>query len=94
MGFSGLPVQIGGPDHGDGFAQELRLSSQGAGRFSWVVGAFYFERKRTAFTRLNVPGAADLLGLDSDLLQATEIHLRDTEAALYGEGSYQITPRL
>lgn len=92
--FADLPLRIRNPDRGAGFAQELRLTSQGDGPFSWVAGAFYFNRRRHAVSEFEVPGAAEALGYETDILQLARLHLKDTERALYGEGSYRIDDRL
>lgn len=90
-GLFGLPLISSGPDTSDNLAQELRLTSTGDGRASWVAGAFYFKRKRDAVSLFTAPGAGEIFGVPSDVLIDADLHMRDTEKALYGELSYQLT---
>lgn len=90
-GLLGLPLYSRGPDISDNVAQELRLTSALEGRASWVAGAFFFKRKRDVVTQFFAPGAGELFGAPTDLLIDADIHMQDTEKALYGEFSYAFT---
>jgi iron complex outermembrane recepter protein len=61
------------------FTQELQLSSQGAGKLSWVAGLFYMDEHLDILN--------EFLFLH-DYIQETE------SSAIYGEATYSLTDRL
>jgi iron complex outermembrane receptor protein len=74
------------------FSQELRLSSNGDGRLSWLAGAFYMEEEIDRSERFTgefgpplVPGAAVLLNGDVAFTQNAET----TSYAVFGQIGYQ-----
>lgn len=82
------------------FTQELRLVSTGAGPLSWIVGAFYSDYESTGFSKeftpgfdlyaINVWGTGGAPRLDS-LEYFAPGDTKLTEAAAFGEISYQFT---
>ena len=88
----------------DSVIEELRLVSKNTGPFEWVAGAYY-SRQDSAFAgapyvspsvtaALNITGGLSRLspgGIESDNQIIDRI---DSEAALFGEVSYQITHSL
>ena len=67
------------------FDQELRLNRSRAGRFEWLAGLSFIRASTDA--KILVKGLADALPL-------LTLKRSVTEAALYGEASFAITPRL
>jgi outer membrane receptor protein involved in Fe transport len=78
------------------FTQEIRLVSQGDGKFSWIGGVFFqdFEQPE-ADSREFTPGYADYLGgsRPDDLEYISVLYEDLTEKALFGEIAFQITDR-
>lgn len=78
------------------FNQELRLVSQGEGRWNWIAGAFYNEFGSDVISREFTPGYAEFLGgpVRPDNLEFFFVQRTDrTEQAVYGEIGYEITDR-
>jgi len=71
----------------DQFTQEFRLASDTDGRFSWQVGAFYFDSDLTLTTE-NFASA----GFVSD--QDTVVKHENETWAIFGQGSYDVTNEL
>jgi len=116
-----VSVDLGYPDAGvllpsnlrdttelDQFTQEVRLSSNGGGRFQWLVGAFYADIDRTYAQRLPTPGYAAVtdatLGAgtsaavangfpDLDSPYNADLPYTLTQVAVFGEASYDVTDR-
>ncbi len=91
------------------FSEELRASSTGNGRFSWVFGAFYKHTSSVAQHTFDVPGysatfpAYNDLGIAifgaggwpwGDLLAFNKLNNHTKEAALFGQADYKIVPNL
>lgn len=74
------------------FTQEVRLASTGEQRFDWVVGAFFQDVRENATQSISAKGQP----VPPPAAQLANIY-RDTsnrQYALFGEGSYDITPEL
>lgn len=92
----------------DGFTQEARLSSNGKGKFQWVVGGFFSDTDRSYKQRLPTPGydaatdatlgagtAASVrngFGIDSPFNSDLPYSLK--QYSVFGEGSYELSDRL
>jgi len=83
------------------FTQELRLSSNGAGPLSWVVGGFYSTMDRDYSQQLLVPGFEAATGIPTagfiaptDGLFWSAIPYTFEQYALFGELTYLISDRL
>lgn len=83
-------------------SQEIRLASSGDGALTWVIGAFYQDRKRDYTQDGYVPGIDAAIGVPSELLgtpgpdtvfYGTQI-VEQQQRALFGEISYEIRPEL
>jgi iron complex outermembrane receptor protein len=90
------------------FTQELRLSSNGDGRWQWLVGAFYADTQRDYAQRLPTPGydvvtdatlgagtaagAANGYGPDSPYNADLPYDLQ--QIALFGEATFDVTDKL
>jgi iron complex outermembrane receptor protein len=71
----------------DQFTQEFRLASQTDGRFSWQIGAFYFESDLVVTT-----DTFSSFGFAS--VQDAKIQQENTTWAVFGQGSYDVTDNL
>ena len=84
------------------FSQELRIASSGDGPLTYVVGAFYQDRKRDYTQDAPVPGIDAFVGVPSTALGAPGPDrafygiqsIRQKQKALFGEISYAFTERL
>lgn len=83
-------------DDQSSFNQELRLVSTTEGPLSWIVGAFYNKFESESTSREFTPGYDAFLGtVRPDALEYISSGFTDlTEQAVYGEISYELTPRL
>ena len=72
----------------DQFTQEFRLASDTDGRFSWQVGAFYFDSELTVTTE-----SFASFGFAGDQ-QDTRIRQENTTWAVFGQGSYDVSDQL
>jgi iron complex outermembrane receptor protein len=92
----------------DSFTQELRLSSSGSGPFQWVVGGFVSQVDRYYRQRLPTPGydaftdarlgagtaaATTAPGFPANSPYAADLPYDISQTAIFGEGSYDITPQ-
>lgn len=76
--------------------QEIRLVSTHGGPFSWVLGAFYNEQKLQRDYREHVPGhpwvAFGTQPNPDEIEYASYNRAKVTEEAVFGEGTFKITP--
>ena len=80
----------------DTFNQELRLVSQGTGKWNWIVGAFYNRYEGDAVASEYTPGIPEWYGLPAGFpdLEYLAVSSRTfEEMALFGELGYQLTER-
>jgi iron complex outermembrane recepter protein len=91
----------------DAFTQEARLSSNGKGKFQWVVGGFFSDTDRSYKQRLPTPGydaatdatlgagtsagARNGFGPDSPFNSDLPYSLK--QYSVFGEGSYELTDK-
>jgi iron complex outermembrane recepter protein len=77
------------------FVQEMRLVSDPGGRFDWVLGGFYFERRRdVAFNYRSSPeflAARGITGLPDEYYQRFNSYSISHEQALFGQLTYRFT---
>jgi iron complex outermembrane recepter protein len=73
-------------------SEEIRLASNGEGRFEWLGGLFYSHFRSNTQSQSFYAGFANLFGTD-DLINAGE-PLEITQRALFGEVSYKVTDQL
>lgn len=91
------PVGIGGgsqeeTDFSDQASEELRLASNGDGRFQWLGGAFFSDFNSNTTSLSNYAGLQPIFGT-TDLISVGEpIHIE--QKALFGETSYKLTDQL
>jgi iron complex outermembrane recepter protein len=72
--------------------EEIRLASNGTGRFQWLVGLFYSNYQSNTESYSIYPGFADYFGT-SDLINEGE-PLKIIQRAVFGESSYKVTDQL
>lgn len=103
-----LPSNLRDTTDLESIVQEVRLTSDTAGPFQWLVGAFYSQTDRFYRQRLPTPGydaftdarfgagtsvaVANGFGLNSPYNADLPYDIRQT--ALFGEGSWDVTERL
>ncbi|MBK7903610.1 MAG: TonB-dependent receptor [Proteobacteria bacterium] len=78
------------------FNQELRLVSQGTGKWNWIVGAFYNRFEGDGVASEYTPGIPEWYGLPDgfpDLEYLAVSNRKFEEMALFGELGYQFTER-
>ena len=78
------------------FNQEIRLVSTHGGPFSWVLGGFFNEQKLQRDYREHVPGhpwvAFGTQPNPDEIEYASFNRAKVTEKAVFGEGTFKITP--
>ncbi|MBA4000088.1 TonB-dependent receptor [Brevundimonas sp.] len=77
------------------FVQEMRLVSDPGGRFDWVLGGFYFERRRdVAYNYRSTPeflAARGITGLPDEYYARWHSYFISHEQALFGQLTYRFT---
>lgn len=77
------------------FVQEMRLVSDPGGRFDWVLGGFYFERRRdVAYNYRSTPeflAARGITGLPDEYYARWHSYFVSHEQALFGQLTYRFT---
>jgi iron complex outermembrane receptor protein len=91
------PVGIGGgsqeeTDFSDQASEELRLASNGDGRFQWIGGAFFSDFNSNTTSLSNYAGLQPVFGT-TDLISIGE-PITVTQRALFGEASYKVIDQL
>jgi iron complex outermembrane receptor protein len=84
-----------------GFTEELRVSGTNA-NVQWVAGGFYAHNKRHYGQNLPVKGFTALTGIptegtkiaETDELYKSDLRYTLNQAAIFGEGTYTVNPRL
>lgn len=77
--------------------QEIRLVSRHGGPFNWVLGGFYNQQKMRNDYAEHVPGLSDFYGIPDnpeDLEYVSYTRSKVTEKAIFGEGTFHVTPDL
>jgi outer membrane receptor protein involved in Fe transport len=76
--------------------QEVRLVSSHGGPFSWVVGGFYNEQKYHNDYAEHTPGLSafyEIADNPDDLEYVSYTKSKVTEKAIFGEGTFKVTPQ-
>jgi iron complex outermembrane receptor protein len=79
-------------DFSDQASEELRLASNGDGRFQWIGGLFFSDFNSNTTSLSNFAGLEPIFGT-SDLIAVGE-PINVTQRALFGETSYKLTDQL
>jgi outer membrane receptor protein involved in Fe transport len=74
--------------------QEIRLVSSHGGPFNWVIGGFYNENKYQSNYAEHIPAHpwVDLATNPDELEYVSYITSKVTEKAIFGEGTFRVTP--
>jgi outer membrane receptor protein involved in Fe transport len=75
--------------------QEIRLVSRHGGPFSWVLGGFYNRQKYHNDYAEHTPGLSnfyEITGNPDDLEYVSYTKSKVTEKAIFGEGTFKVTP--
>lgn len=78
------------------FNQEIRLVSRHGGPFNWVLGGFYNQQKMHNDYAEHTPGLSDFYGITGnpdDLEYVSYVKSKVTEKAIFGEGTFHVTPK-
>lgn len=83
-------------DHGKQFSEELRISSTGSGRLTWVAGAFYYNLQSTFDQKIKIGSLIDTLyGVPAGTLAGSAIapraDLGESSLGLFASSDYQLT---
>lgn len=80
------------------FVQELRLASAGSGNWDWIIGGFYFNKRRDILyeyrSSQDFLNARGLTGLPDEYYQRFTNYTDSIEAAGFGELTYRFSDRL
>jgi len=79
-------------DFTDQASEEIRLASNGDGRFQWLGGVFFSDFKSNTTSLSDYAGLESFFGT-SDLISVGE-PIEITQRALFGETSYKLTDQL
>lgn len=91
-------IQLGWNDVNQ-FSEEVRLASNGSGRFKWIAGAFYANLKSVNRSFTQDPALCGFsnggcpANPDGIIFDATQI-FKVKQYAVFGEASYKIAPEL
>jgi iron complex outermembrane receptor protein len=91
------PEGIGGgsqeeTDFSDQTSEEIRLASNGGGRFQWIGGLFFSDFNSNTTSLSNYAGLEPVFGTTNLISIGEPINI--TQRALFGETSYQLTDQL
>jgi iron complex outermembrane receptor protein len=79
-------------DNSSQTSEELRLTSTGNGPFKWLAGFFYSSFESCYCSVVLFPAAADMVGTANAFTQYQTTKI--TQNSVFGEVSYQLTPKL
>ncbi|MBC7167401.1 TonB-dependent receptor, partial [Phenylobacterium sp.] len=92
----------------EGKSLEVRLASNGEGRFEWLFGGMYYESDKFLYEQIGAagaaaafdasplygPGSGAVISPDGEIFNAYFTDLKAKETALFGEASFNFTPEL
>lgn len=90
-----IPFALDAYAYDDIFVQELRLASAHEGPFEWIIGGFYFDKRRDVDYNYRASveflDARGLTGLDDEYYQRFGAHANQKELAGFGELTYRFS---
>lgn len=90
-----FPFALDAYGYDDLFVQETRLVSRHSGPIDWVIGSFYYDKRRTVdFAYRSSPAflaARNLTGLPNEYYQKFNSYTDQKEMAVFGEVSYHLS---
>ncbi|EQA99161.1 outer membrane receptor protein involved in Fe transport [Sphingobium wenxiniae] len=89
------PAAIYYPGSTKDFTQEVRLSSSGESAFDWTIGGFYQNRKNDVTSEdARADKASGEIIMPVEIFYRREIFDKLKQVAVFGEGTYHVTPAL
>jgi len=89
------PFALDALAYDDIFVQEVRLASAGGGPFDWIVGGFFYDKRRDVDyhyrSSIEFLEERGLTGLDDEYYQRFGAHTNQTEMAGFGELTYRFS---
>jgi iron complex outermembrane recepter protein len=93
----GIAFALDAYGYQDTFVEEARLASDPGGKFDWVIGGFYLDRRHDVdYNYRSSPeylAAHNITGLPDEYYQRQNNHFLSHEIAGFGELTYRITDR-
>jgi outer membrane receptor protein involved in Fe transport len=93
-----IPFGLDAVGHDENFVQEARLSSADGGDWDWIVGGFYFNKRRDIDydyrSSLDFLTARGLTGLPNEYYQSFTGYFDLIETAAFGELTYRFSDQL
>lgn len=90
-----IPFGLDAYAYDDIFVQEVRLASAGGGRFDWIVGGFYYDKRRDVDynyrSSIEFLEERNITGLDDEYYQRFGAHTNQKEMAGFGELTYRFS---
>lgn len=88
--------RIIGTDHFKKTSQELRVASPATDRFRLVAGLFYQRQSNLIHQDYQIPGLGDAVSVNGSpgTLWLTQQHRVDKDYAMFGEASFDLSPKL
>lgn len=90
-----IPFALDALAYDDIFVQEVRLASTSGGRFDWIIGGFFYDKRRDVDynyrSSIEFLEERGLTGLDDEYYQRFGGHTNQTEMAGFGELTYRFS---
>jgi outer membrane receptor protein involved in Fe transport len=92
-----FPFALDAFAYDDVFVQEARLASKSGGNFDWLLGGFFYDKRRDVDynyrSRTEFLQARGLTGLPSEVYNQFGVHINQSELAGFGEATYRFSDR-
>lgn len=92
-----FPFALDAFAYDDIFVQELRLASKSGGNFDWLLGGFFYDKRRDVDynyrSRTEFLAARKLTGLPSEVYNQFGVHINQSELAGFGELTYRFSEK-
>ncbi len=93
-----IPFALDAVGHDENFVQEARLASADGGDWDWIVGGFYFNKRRDIDydyrSSIEFLQARNLTGLPNEYYQSFKGYFDAIESAAFGELTYRFSDKL
>ena len=93
-----IPFALDAVGYDENFVQEARLASADGGDWDWIVGGFYFNKRRDIDydyrSSIEFLQARNLTGLPNEYYQSFQGYFDAIESAAFGELTYRFSDRL
>jgi len=90
-----FPFALDAYAYDDIFVQEMRLASKSGGNFDWLLGGFFYDKRRDVDynyrSRAEFLAARGLTGLPSEVYNQFGVHINQSELAGFGEVTYRFS---